>query len=93
MNPLKQVFPVLPLDVRVRNVGGTIRVSRRDKVFELGGASSEIWRAIDGRRSVWDIGVLIGAAYDEDPGMVAADVNELVQTLAAADIVALTAAP
>ncbi|MGW2872788.1 PqqD family protein [Kitasatospora xanthocidica] len=70
-------------DVRVRNVRGRFLVAVLAKdPFELSESASFIWKQIDGRNSIADIGRLLAAEYEIDAETATADTKEILEYLA-----------
>lgn len=76
--------PERGLQVRVRKVAGQLTVAGPDGggSVELSDTAALVWRAIDGRRTVRDIGALLAAEYDVDAEEAVQDVLDLVTGLA-----------
>ncbi|MGW4272667.1 PqqD family protein [Streptomyces sp. SID10815] len=70
-------------DVRVRNVRGNFLVAVANNAFELSESASFIWKQIDGRRSVGDIGRLLAGEYEIDEETAIVDTKEILEFLAA----------
>ncbi|MGW0589555.1 PqqD family protein [Streptosporangium sp. NPDC002607] len=65
MEPGEQhAVPVLPMTVRMRNLQGKTFVGDGEHVFELSETARFIWRQIDGKRTVLDIGEIVSREYD-----------------------------
>ncbi|WP_431043039.1 PqqD family protein [Streptomyces sp. P1-3] len=69
-------------DVRVRNVRGGFLVAVANNAFELSETASFIWKHIDGRNSIADIGRLLAGEYDIDEETATADTKEILEYLA-----------
>ncbi|MFF2116879.1 PqqD family protein [Kitasatospora sp. NPDC058184] len=69
-------------DVRVRNLRGRFLVAVAKDAFELSETASFIWKQIDGRNSIADIGRLLAAEYDIDAETATADTKEILEYLA-----------
>ena len=82
-----RVIPVPRLDVRVRNRDGTLLVAWAEAVFELEDVSADIWRTLDGRRTLLDVAKVVAATYDVSVDEAAQDAFALLAQLHAARIV------
>lgn len=87
--PEADAVPSRSLVVRVRNSGGLLLVCLDDDVFELSEVSGFIWKSMDGRRTLGQIGELVAERYGVDPATATADTVEVVADLAAARVVRL----
>jgi hypothetical protein len=76
--------PERGLQVRVRKVAGQLVVAGPDGTgsVELSDTAALVWRAIDGRRTVREVGALLAAEYDVDAEDAVQDVLDLVAGLA-----------
>lgn len=79
--------PRRALDARVRNVRGTMLVANGSMALELTDTAAEVWKSVDGQRTVADIARLLSDGYDVAEHVALADVTELLAELAAADLV------
>lgn len=69
--------------------GEAVIISPEDShVHELNETASLIWKHADGRHSVDDIASIVAAGYDVPLPLARADVNELIETLAAKGLLA-----
>lgn len=84
-----EAVPKRRWSVRMRNFRGSLLVAgaEEDDGLELSDAARFMFVAIDGRRTVADIGDLVAAEYDIPLDVAVADVAELVNDLAAAQVV------
>jgi Coenzyme PQQ synthesis protein D (PqqD) len=85
----RDVVPVPQLDARVRNLGDKVLVAGPEQVLELADTAVFVWKHIDGRRTVGEIGEALAAEYDIDAETATEDVAELVQELVEGQIVRL----
>ncbi|MFJ6384880.1 PqqD family protein [Kitasatospora sp. NPDC092039] len=69
-------------DVRVRNLRGKFLVAVGKDAFELSETAGFIWKQIDGRNSIADIGRLLAAEYGIDAETATADTKEILEYLA-----------
>ncbi|MFI5911832.1 PqqD family protein [Dactylosporangium sp. NPDC051541] len=74
--------PVPRLEVRTRTVRGVMHVALGDVALELSDSARFIWKKVDGRRTVGDIGRLLAAEYGIDAGEAVADTGEVLLGLA-----------
>jgi hypothetical protein len=79
------MVPARSIWTRVRNVGGTLMLARvgEQTGVELSETAAMIWRAMDGRRTVADLGALLSAAYAVEPAAATEDAADMVADLAA----------
>ncbi|MGW7534886.1 PqqD family protein [Amycolatopsis sp. NPDC054798] len=56
--------PRLSLDAQVRRFRGALLVAVGDETLELADSAAFLFRAVDGARSVADIGALLAQEYD-----------------------------
>lgn len=75
--------PQRGLQVRVRRVAGRVLVAGPDESssVELSDTAALIWRALDGRRTVREVGALLATEYDVDAAEAEQDVLEMVTYL------------
>jgi hypothetical protein len=71
-------------DVRIRNVRGGYLVAVAGNAFELSETATFIWKNINGRNSIAEIGKLLADEYDVDEETAIADTKEILQDLATA---------
>ena len=90
MADINQV-PKRKWSVRMRNFRGSLFVFTADETthLELNDVGRFMFRALDGRRTVAQVGELVAREYDIAPEEATADVQEFVEELAAAAIVDL----
>jgi hypothetical protein len=71
------------LQVQVRKVAGQLTVAGPDGAgsAELSDTAALVWRAIDGRRTVREVGALLAAEYDVDVEEAVQDVLDMVAEL------------
>jgi Coenzyme PQQ synthesis protein D (PqqD) len=83
--------PARSISTRVRNVGGTLVLARVGTQIgvELSETAAMIWRAMDGRRTVAELGELLSAAYAVELATATEDAAEMVADLAAQGFVDL----
>jgi hypothetical protein len=81
--------PAPRLEARVRNLGDKVLVAGPEQVLELADTAVVIWKQIDGKRTVREIGGALASEYDVDPETATQDVAELVQELVDGEIVRL----
>ena len=76
-------MPERGLQARVRKVAGQLTVTGPDgsSSVELSETAALVWRAIDGRRTVREIGALLAAEYDVDVEEAVQDVLDMVTEL------------
>lgn len=68
--------------VPIRNHVGDL-----DSVYVFTDVAARIWTLLDGNRDVDSIVAMIGSEYDVDSGVVRADLEELLGSLEAADLI------
>jgi hypothetical protein len=75
--------PARGLEVRVRKVAGQLVVAGPDgsSSIELSDTAALVWRAIDGRRTVREVGALLATEYDVDAAEAVQDVLDMVTEL------------
>ncbi|WP_240137679.1 PqqD family protein [Streptomyces sp. MUM 178J] len=78
---LANSVPVPRLDVRIRKSRGKLTVAGPEHVFELEGVILDIWKMIDGSRTIRDIGALISEEYDVPVGEAVDDTAEALMEL------------
>jgi len=81
--------PAPRLEARVRNLGDKVLVAGPEQVLELADTAVVIWKSIDGKRTVREIGSLLASEYDVDEDTATRDVAELVEELVQGEIVRL----
>lgn len=86
-------MPERGLQVQVRKVAGRVLVAGPDgsASVELSDTAALVWRAIDGRRTVREIGVLLAAEYDVDDAEAVQDVLDMVIDLAGLGLLSVPA--
>ncbi|MBB4913038.1 PqqD family protein [Streptosporangium saharense] len=84
-----EAVPVPRLDVRVRNVGGTLTVAWGESVFELSETAGFLWKRVDGRRSLRELAGLLAGEYAVDPETALRDTLETMTALADGGLVRL----
>lgn len=75
------------LDVRVRNLGGTLLVALAEDAFELSDSSAFLWRAIDGARTVSQIAESLATEYGIDGAEALADTVDALNQLYTLDLI------
>lgn len=80
--------PRRKLDSRVRNYRDSLLVAGPQQAFKLSDTAAFVWRSLDGERTVADVARLVAAEYDVDYATALSDVDELLETLTTAGIVA-----
>ena len=82
------VFVVRGARLAARKVGGEMVIlsAEDSSLFVLNEVGTTIWEAADGRRSIEAIVDAVCFEYDVDPDTAQRDVEEFVQTLAAAGV-------
>lgn len=60
---------------------------RTEQVTVLNGTASDVWRLVDGKRSVEEITELLSSAYQVSPNEIAADVTQTVGLFAEAGLI------
>lgn len=81
--------PELRLEIRIRNMGGVLRIGRMGVGTELSDSAAYIWRQIDGERRIGVIAERLAGHYDLDVATAEADVLELIDSLVGADLVTI----
>ncbi|MFF4413745.1 PqqD family protein [Streptosporangium sp. NPDC001559] len=84
-----EAVPVPRLDVRVRNVGGTLTVAWGESVFELSETAGFLWKRVDGRRSLRELALLLAGEYAVDAETALLDTAETMTALADGGLVRL----
>ncbi|GAB2856399.1 hypothetical protein GCM10027176_68480 [Actinoallomurus bryophytorum] len=79
-------IPKRRTSVRARKFRGQLLVSIDEETFELSESAEFIFRGINGRRSVQEIGVLLAEKYAIPVDTAVEDVAELLDALARSDI-------
>jgi hypothetical protein len=69
------------LDVQVRRKAGGLLLAADGVVIDLNEVAAVIWREMDGRRTIRDIGKVLSSRYGIDADEAAADVLDLSSTL------------
>lgn len=82
-------IPLPRLDLRMRNTGEAILLGWREVFIELTDSAVDLWRLVDGHRSVAEIGALIAEEYGIEVAEAVADVGETLSVLAEARFVRL----
>ncbi|MDN3358613.1 PqqD family protein [Actinomadura sp. DC4] len=77
-------------NVRARKFRGQLLVSINEEMFELSDSAAFIYRGINGRRSVREIGVLLAEKYAIPVDAAVGDVAELLDALARSDILEMS---
>jgi hypothetical protein len=77
------------LDAQTRNLGGALFVARGGRFWRLTSVGAAVWRALDGERTVAQIGSSVALGFDVDRAEVIADVRALLADLAAGGVVEL----
>jgi len=70
--------PSRSLDSRTRKINGTLFLARGDKASRLSGVAADVWRLMDGTRTLQEIITTVGLSYDVDEATLTADVQSLV---------------
>jgi hypothetical protein len=78
--------PKRSASVRARKFRGQLLISINEETFELSDSAEFIFRGINGRRSVQEIGVLLAEKYEIPVDTAVEDVAELLDALARSDI-------
>lgn len=76
-----QKVPAKRLDVRIRNVDGILVLAAGGEILELSGVGSDVWLAVDGKRTVGDIAGMIRTMYGIPVETAQADTFEFVEYL------------
>jgi hypothetical protein len=76
-----QTVPKKRVTTRVRRFRGAILVAGPAESFELTESAAFIFRAVDGSRTVAEIGALVAQTYDVPPAEAVADATELISSL------------
>jgi hypothetical protein len=86
--------PIRSLHVRARNIAGDIVLAgpHSDESVTLSETAGFLWRSMDGRRSVHDLGVLLTEHYAVDVETAVLDVTDMVAELAGLRFVTVAAA-
>jgi coenzyme PQQ synthesis protein D (PqqD) len=79
--------PCVRLDVRVRNLRGQLLIARREHALELSDSAGFVWRQLDGRRTVAEIGELLAAEYRIDQQTAIDDTRDVLAVLAGYELV------
>ena len=82
----ESLVPQLRPGVRVRNFQGKLFVASQGQGFELENTAAFIYRAVDGKRTVSDIGRQLAAEYDIPFATAVEDTAELLVALNAAEV-------
>ncbi|MEV8509749.1 PqqD family protein [Actinoplanes sp. NPDC051475] len=85
--------PVRRLDERVRRYQGIVHLAGPEEVFALDEVAEFIWRRIDGRRTIADLGADLAAEYDIDVGEACNDVADLITELVSHGAIAIAGPP
>jgi hypothetical protein len=83
------VVPRVRPGLRVRNFRGRLLIAHQEQALELSDTAAFIYRHIDGKRTVGDLGRLVAAEYDAPVETAVEDAAELLETLHEAHIVEL----
>jgi pyrroloquinoline quinone biosynthesis protein D len=83
--------PVPRLDVRMRNYRGTLLLARAEQSLELTDVAAFVWRLLDGQRSLEDVAKAVATEYAIDYDTAYTDCSELVEALADAGMLDVTA--
>jgi hypothetical protein len=86
---LPDSVPARLLSSRIRRFQERVFVAGPEQAFELTGTGGFVYRLIDGRRSVRDIGAMVAEEYDIDIETAIADVAEMVTRLAVDRVIEL----
>jgi len=79
-------IPKRRANVRARKFRGQLLVSINEETFELSDSAEFIFRGINGKRSVRELGVLLADQYTIPVDAAVADVSELLDSLVRSDI-------
>lgn len=88
-NDTTRAVPRLRPLVRVRNFRGKLLVAGATAAVELSETAAFIYDAIDGERTVTDLGARVADEYDVPLEVAVTDVAELVAELSEADLIDL----
>jgi Coenzyme PQQ synthesis protein D (PqqD) len=80
-------IPKRSVRARTRDIRGTLHLAYGGEVFELGGVGSDMWKLIDGKRTVDEIAATIADGHDVEPEAAAHDAREFLDELAAAQLI------
>lgn len=86
-DPGPDAVPVRTLASRIRRHQGTTYVAGPQQVFELTDTAAFVFRHIDGKRTVRDIGHLLATEYGTDTKTAIGDIAELLADLVEQDVV------
>ncbi|MBV1849566.1 PqqD family protein [Catellatospora tritici] len=84
-----ETVPRPRLDLRVRNVRGTVTVSLANMTYELSETAVWIWKQIDGRNTIADIAAMLAAEFEIDVETATEDTIEVVRDFGESDLVKL----
>ncbi|MEU7632315.1 PqqD family protein [Nocardia sp. NPDC049220] len=90
MSPITpHATPRLRLTARMRKFRGKLLVASQEHKLELSESAEFIFRSIDGRRTVGQIGALVAEKYEIPADMATDDAAELIEELVEAQVVDL----
>jgi len=64
-------------------------LAKMDELYALNETSAFIWQALDGNRSVADIGTMLEQRYDASPAVVTADLLKTINSLLGAGLLVM----